>query len=75
MISAWVGAPKNWSGDKLFNTRKLKFRERLNSNFFGFPLLNNLFISFLNSFIFFFELKLLLNSLLIFYFNLFYFFN
>ena len=33
MISAWVGAPKNWLGDKFFKPRKLKFWKRLNSNF------------------------------------------
>ena len=33
MISAWVGAPQNWPGDKCFKPRKSKFWERLNSNF------------------------------------------
>ena len=33
MISAWVGAPQNWPGDKLFKSRKSEFWERLNSNF------------------------------------------
>ena len=79
MISALVGAPQNWPGDKFFKTRKSKFWERLNSNntqitsqyanILHYHLLNNLFISFLNLFISIIELKTLLNNLFISFLN------
>ena len=33
IISAWVGVPQNWTGEKFLNPQYSKFWERLNSKF------------------------------------------
>ena len=51
MIFAWVGAPQNWPGDKFLNPENQSFEIVSTVTFkkiFDIPLLNNLFISFLD---------------------------